>query len=390
MVKPVTSAYGDSDGAQYNTLTRALEENARIQVTGLEDGRVPEEADLLLVLSPRELNDKQVFAIDQFLMRGGSVVLATSPFEIQLTQTLTANQQQSGLADWLAHQGITVADTMVLDPQSASLPVPVERYIGGMPVQEIRMVPYPHFPDIRGAGINGESPITAGLNQLTLNWASPITIDAAKNKGRTVMELLKSSAQSWASPDPNLIPDYSAFPATGFEPQRKRAAALLAVALEGRFDSFYKGKQSPLAQDADAGDAHSDDSIDTDTATKNAFTGVIDRSPESARLVLVASNSFATDTAIDLASQGLGTLYLGPVEFLQNAIDWSLEDRSLLALRGRNQLARTLAPLAEGEQRRWEYLNYGLALLGLGAVWGWRRRVAAADRRRYQNLLAEI
>lgn len=394
VVKPVTSAYGDSDGAQYNALTRVLEESARIQVTGLEDGRVPEEADLLLVLSPRDLSDRQVFAIDQFLMRGGSVVLATSPFEIQLAQTLNASQQQSGLADWLGHQGISIADTLVLDPQSASLPVPVERYIGGIPVQEIHMVPYPHFPDIRGPGINGDSPITAGLDQLTLNWASPITIDAAKNKGRTVTELLKSSAQSWTSPDPNLIPDYSAFPATGFEPQGKRAAALLAVALEGRFDSFYQGKPSPLAQDTDAGDAHSDDAADADAAAdaakKNAITGVIDRSPESARLVLVASNSFATDTAIDLASQGLGTLYLRPVEFLQNAIDWSLEDRSLLALRGRSQLARTLAPLAEGEQRRWEYLNYGLALLGLGAVWGWRRRVAAADRRRYQNLLAEI
>ncbi len=51
MVKPITSAYGDSDGAHYNTLTRALEESARIQVTGLEDGRVPEEADLLLIMA---------------------------------------------------------------------------------------------------------------------------------------------------------------------------------------------------------------------------------------------------------------------------------------------------------------------------------------------------
>ncbi len=53
---------------------------AGVQVTGLEEGRVPEEADLLLVPSPRELSDKQVFAIDQFLMRGGSVVLATRYF----------------------------------------------------------------------------------------------------------------------------------------------------------------------------------------------------------------------------------------------------------------------------------------------------------------------
>src|SRR5690606_9467192 len=100
------------------------------------------------------------------------------------------------------------------------------------------------------------------------------------------------------------------------------------------------------------------------------LSGVIERSPESARLVLVASSSFASDTAIELASQGLGTLYLRPIEFLQNAIDWSLEDPNLLALRGRSQLARTLDPLGEAEQQRWEYVNYGAALLGLLLVWG--------------------
>lgn len=400
LFRPGASEYGDSDGAQYNILTKTLGESARVQPTGLEDGRVPDDADLLLVLAPRDLNDKQVFAIDQFLMRGGSVVLATSPFEIQLAQTLNAAPQKSGLTDWLAHQGIAIADSMVLDPQSASLPVPVERYIGGMPVQEIRMVPYPHFPDLRGAGINSDSPITAGLNQLTLNWASPIALDAGKNQGRTVTELLHSSPQSWASPDTNLIPDFSAFPATGFAPQGKRSAALLAVAIAGRFDSAYQGKPSPLvagddrAAPKDAAAPHKGKparpDASGDAVKKRTISGVIDRSPESAKLVLVASNSFATDTAIDLASQGMGTLYLRPAEFLQNAIDWSLEDRSLLALRGRSQLARTLAPLSENQQRWWEYLNYGLALLGIVAVWGWRRRVAAADRRRYQNLLAEI
>src|SRR5690606_28244381 len=142
----------------------------------------------------------------------------------------------------------------------------------------------------------------------------------------------------------------------------------------------------------DGTDAAGPDLSDTDPAKSDAaiVTGVIERSPESARLILIASNTFASDAALDLASRGIGTPLTKPVEFLQNAIDWSLEDRDLLALRGHTQFARTLAPLTEGERRLWEYLNYGLALAGLLAVWGWRRWVRAADRARYRQILAEV
>ena len=383
LVKP-SAPYGS--GPSYQHLTRVLEENVRVQVTDLGNGRVPEDADLLLVLAPETLEERQLFAIDQFLMRGGSVVLATSPFDIELEQTLSASRQQSGLEEWLAALGLEIDDTMVLDPRNAALPVPVERYIGGVAVQEIRMLPYPHFPDLRGDSLNADSPITANLDQLTLNWVSPIRVDDEKLEGRSLTWLLRSSADSWRSADLNLIPDYGAFPATGFAEPGARDAEILAVAVEGRFSSFFRGRESPLASTTE----DKDEPEGGETRPIGDITSVIERSPESARLVLVASNSFATDTAIELASQGLGTLYLRPAEFLQNAIDWSLEDRGLLALRGRSQLARTLEPLGEAEQRRWEYLNYGLALLGLLAVWGWRRAVAAADRRRYRQLLAEV
>ena len=383
LVKP-SAPYGS--GPSYQHLTRVLEENVRVQVTDLDNGRVPEDADLLLVLAPETLEERQLFAVDQFLMRGGSLVLATSPFDIELEQTLSASRQQSGLEEWLAALGLEIDDTMVLDPRNAALPVPVERYIGGVAVQEIRMLPYPHFPDLRGDSLNADSPITANLDQLTLNWVSPIRVDDEKLEGRSLTWLLRSSADSWRSADLNLIPDYGAFPATGFAEPGARDAEILAVAVEGRFSSFFRGRESPLASTTE----DKDEPEGGETRPIGDITSVIERSPESARLVLVASNSFATDTAIELASQGLGTLYLRPAEFLQNAIDWSLEDRGLLALRGRSQLARTLEPLGEAEQRRWEYLNYGLALLGLLAVWGWRRAVAAADRRRYRQLLAEV
>jgi len=378
-------------GARYTQLDAALGESVRSRDVDLKDGRVPEDVDLLLVLGPKSLDDKQRFAIDQFLMRGGSVVLATSPYDVEIGQTLTASKVDSGLKDWLAHYGLTIGDSMVLDPRNAALPVPVERNIGGLPVRELRMLPYPHFPDVRGNGLNDRHPITAALTQLTLNWASPITVDAAKNAQLHPVELLRSSDESWLSNSTDVLPEYRLYPDTGFKPGDTRKAELMAVALEGRFDSFYAGKPSPLAISTAAAPAATDGTAGAAAAAaKPAVTGVIEHSPDSARLVLIASNSFATDAALDFASQGLGQVYTKPVEFLQNSIDWSLEDRGLLSLRGRSTLARTLVPLAEAEAAVWEYLNYALALLGLALLWLWRRMARKRDARRYERILAEV
>ncbi len=378
IVKPPLTGPGSQ---RYTGLEKALAEHVRLKEADLKNGRVPEDADLLLVLAPGQFDEKQRFALDQFLMQGGSVIITASPFNIQIAGTLAATKNSSEIREWLAHHGLTIEETMVLDPQNAALPVPVERQLGGITIHEIRMLPYPHFPDLRMEGLSKDSTITASLGQLTLNWASPVTVDTQKNKGRTVTELARSSAKSWTSDSLNILPDYQAYPDTGFPVGDKQEKSLMAVAIEGRFDSFYQGKESPLVKEA--GDAG------PDKETAAHVTGIIDHSPESARLILVSSNTFASDMMIELVSQGLGTRYTKPLAFIQNAVDWSLEDRSLLMLRGRTQLARTLDPLPDGRQQLWESANYGLALIGLLTVWIWRRRVATADQRRYQQVLRE-
>ena len=379
-------AQGFDPGAKhYQSLTQVLEENVRLKDTDLKDGHVPADADLLLVLAPDQLDEKQLFAIDQFLMQGGSVVMATSPFDVTVGQGISASKHHSGLEDWLAYQGLSLEESMVLDPQNTALPVPVTRYIGSIPIQEIRMLSYPHFPDLRDEQLAADHPITAGLRQLTLNWASPIRVDVEKNRGRRVSKLLYSSAESWTSDDLNVVPDFRAWPQTGFATRGERGSRTLAVAVEGRFDSFFKGKDSPLA-----GEPAAEPEDGKEKEAPAPIAGVIERSPDSARLVLVGANTFASDAALNLVSQGLGTFYTQPTVFVQNAVDWSLEDRGLLAIRGRAQFARTLAPMERGDQLFWEYLNYGLALLGLFAVWLWRQRVRRADQRRYQAILAEV
>ena len=111
------------------------------------------------------------------------------------------------------------------------------------------------------------------------------------------------------------------------------------------------------------------------------------RSPESARLILFASNTFLTDSALDLARRGLRTRYLNSVQLVENAVDWSLEDRDLLGIRGRAHFSRTLPSLNRPAQVFWEYLNYGLALIGLLLVWLIRRGVASRTRLRYEAVM---
>jgi len=357
----------------YTVLQQTLAQSARVQPTALDGGRVPEEVDLLLVLAPRALSEVQRFAIDQFLMRGGSVVVATSPFEVRMGGGLNVSRSSSGLEEWLAGQGIRIGESMVLDPRSAALPIPVQRLVGGISVQEIQLVPYPLFVDLREEGLDRRHPVTAALGQLTVPWASPIELVPERTQGRAVTRLLTSSAGSWLSSGPVVVPDWSADPDTGFAPSGERGPRTLAVAMEGPFESGFKGKPAP----GEAGAA-------------SPPPAVVERSPASARLVVVASNAFASNTSVNLASEGMRTLYLKPVELLMNAVDWSLEDPALLALRGRSRYAATLLPLSEGARRGWEYATYALVLGALGLVLAWRLAVARADRRRHALVLQEV
>ena len=432
---------GQSD---YRFLEEKLQENARVIKADLETGQVPPDTDLLLVVGPRNLSAKAVFAIDQYLMQGGSLVLATNGYDIQLGEgAIGATQTPSGLEEWLQAQGLEVREALVLDPQNSPFPIPVERRIGGFTVQEVHALAYPYFPDARGDQLDPDSGITSSLGQLTLNWVAPILVDAEKNQGRTLSRLIRSSDESWTSASPQIQPDFQRYPQTGFAPGQERQSEVLSVAVEGRFTSFFKGKPSPLLQareertsgpshgennpatatnaaaeggaesranaeaEAEVGDKGQEatlptgsglaeeDDLELDPAgakgpggDQTRISGVVETSPPSARLVLIGSSTFVSDTALDLAAQATGTHYLKPVELMENAVDWMLEDRGLLNLRGRGQYSRMLVPLDREAQMFWEYLNYGLALGGLALVYVLERRARARRRARQEAILA--
>ena len=198
-------------GPGYSLLQDSLREGFSLRETDLTSGQVPDDADLLLVVAPESLDEKQQFAIDQFLMQGGTVVVAASSFHIDLSgNAIGARPQPTGLEDWLGGLGVTLEPSLVLDPQNTPFPIPVQRDLGGFVVEEIQTLDYPYFPDVRADGLSEDSGITANLGQVTMNWSSPISIDAEVNAERRVTPLIESSAAAWSSDSAEMQPDFDA------------------------------------------------------------------------------------------------------------------------------------------------------------------------------------
>jgi len=370
-------------GKEFRALSDQLQANHNVRQVDLSTGAVPEAADILVVADPEGLDDKGLFAIDQFLMKGGTVLVATSPFKVSLSRdSLSAAREPNRVLDWLGHNGIGMEERMVLDERNQPFPVPVTRNIGGFTLQELRMVPYPYFIDLRGSGLNPKLPVTSGLGHVMFNWASPISIDEEQNKERKTTWLLKSSPDSWTSDSVDLIPRLEGRGGQGFAAGNDQGEKLLAVAVEGRFTSYFQGKESPLLQPPSEKKGAKGEAKET-----SRVSGVIDRSPESARIILFGSSDFLTDQTLQIAAGSSGRQELGGLQLVENAVDWSLEDPGLLSIRSRGHYARTLMPLERDSQMICEYLNYAQVLGGLLLVFIFSRLRARRTRRRYQLLL---
>lgn len=389
---PTTNAFGQSQApfASWQMIRQQLSADYTVRTMDLSSGQVPPDVDMLLLIAPEDLDDTARYAVDQFLMRGGSVVMAAGNYRVepdQMSGSLSLRPVENGLQDMLASYGVQVQEGMVMDPQNEPFPLQVARTVNGLQIQEIQPIKYPFFVDVRPDGMDQQSPIVANLPAVTMNWASPVELDADKNADRETHVLLKSSPQSWLNKDTTIQPDFDTYPEHGFAPGDEQQSYPLAVSVQGVFESYFKGKESPLAQsDTAAGDTATSSTTDggsansSDQANGNADTapaiGTIERSPDSARLVVVGSNEFLNDVILQLSSRLNQDRYLNNLQFAQNAVDWSVEDLDLLSIRSRGSQARVLKPLTKQEQTFWETFNYIVALLALLVIgaWGYLRR----------------
>lgn len=388
----IPTQFGMSPG-EYSQLENFLNQDFNVTQEDLSDGGVSGEADILLLAGPSDLDEKSVFAVDQFLMQGGTVIAATAPWTASFSrQSIDLSDRKSGLEDWLAHHGIEMDNSVVMDAQNAAFPAPVTRQVGNMRIQEMRMLNYPYFVDIRQNGFAEDNPITQELPQLTMAWASPVTVDEAKNTERKLTTLLRSSERSWLSTSTDIMPKIGDGGGVEYRPESEQGSQTLALIAQGKFQSFFADKESPLLGEPkpnalEAAVAEAKGETEPGEEIETVFTGVINHSPDSARLVVFASNDFLRDQVIQMTASAAGSNSMSPFQLMANTVDWSLEDTALMQIRSRGQFNRTLVPMDRGSRLFWEYLNYALAAIALCAVAFVYHRVSRSRKSRYQQLV---
>ncbi len=351
---------------EYLHLERELEADFTFRRLELEDGFVPGDVDVLVVAKSGHLGEEQKFAIDQYLMRGGSVVALTGAYEVSARgERIEVRATDPGLTDLLSAYGVNVHKGFVLDPQNARFPVPITEQRGIFTFQRILYMDYPFFVDIRSDGFGADQAAISGLNNVVLNWGSEVDL-AGEREGVEAQRLLMTSPGAWTLETEQVLPATVAEAERAFPPTGEVARRPVAVTVVGRIPSYFANRPSPLF-----GEEGEQPPASAGEVASNDRTGrTLKESSAESRLVVIGSSAFASDFVQQLGEQigATGGLYRGNFQLVRNLIDWATEDTELLRIRGVGAFARTLMPMTDGQKTRWEFVNYAFVLIALGAI----------------------
>ena len=324
------------------------------------------EVAVLVVASPQQLTERELFILDQFIMAGGRTVFLIDAIEIQ-QRSMQGTLIESQVLKLLEHYGVRVAPELVLDQLSENA-----SFKSG---PNNVFVPYPFWVRVVRQNTQTDHPIVSSIETMVMPWASPLEVLQEKTGGRTVSVLAQSSPYSWTMKGYfDLSPDQE-FSA----PENQMRQHVLAIAMSGSFSSYFADKPAPPAgkENEIKESAPSKDAGKTDEQKTTPQPPVIKQSPDT-RIIVTGSARFITDNFINQ--------FDGNRAFLLNAVDWCTADDTLMGIRARESGDSTLYVMSENVKAAVRLGNM-FALPVLVAVFGLmqlylrkrRKRLASKD-----------
>ena len=339
----------------YEAWIEALRNQYVVTDVTVSDGSlVPADVSTLVVAGPRNLSGWETYAIDQFVMRGGSVFFMVD--KIDMPQgSLNGVRAETGVDSLLAAYGVEVRDDLVIDRScgTASFSSGFVRFT----------VPYLLWPMVLKDNLADTSPITNQLERVVFTWTSSIGLTEPSGGPVEVTVLAASSEQSWSEERRfNLDPQQRFIPMTDTGPRN------LAVLLKGSFKSGFAGKEMPPVMPEATGEETAEVFMPIEPPVHQR----IERSPE-VQMVIVGNSRIGEQPYLVQNPENR--------TFLLNVIDWLTLGESLIGIRSRVVTSRPLKQVGEGAKASIRFAaTFGVPLCVI--IWGLGRRYVRTRRRR--------
>lgn len=326
-----------------------------------KDG-LPDEVNGLVIAGPtKKLTDLELYNIDQFLMKGGSLAVFIDGVTVSTVQgqypgmppSFNAAANDTNLKELLKHYGAEVGDSLIMDAQSSN-------YFAKCPPLPIAIPrPYPAWPVITAFG--EDHPVTFGLGALAMPYASKVklTEEAKSNAAVKAAEIAFTSGNAW-----QVSAGGDVDPCSIKVPQSLESSVPTAVALSGSFTSYFKGKELPKKDDAKDG---------------AKVEGFLEQSKSPGRIIVIGSSGLPADNNLQLLSRIDRRQVAFNFVFVQNVLDWMTNDDDLIAVRMKNvddpPVEKEISEGAKAAAKWGNIIGIPLALMLFGVIrWRVRKR----------------
>jgi ABC-type uncharacterized transport system involved in gliding motility auxiliary subunit len=301
---------------------------------------IPPDVDVLMLVHPQNLPDKTLFAIDQFVLKGGKALAFVDPLsELQASHPSQLNPPGSSTASNLDRLfkswGFEVpANTVAGDRRDAQrVGVPGSR--GGT-----RPLDYVAWVNLKADNLNRTDMITADLSHVML--ASSGIIEPIEGAETTIEPLITTSPDSMKIPAEKLagLPDVAGLLAE-FKPDDKRY--ILAAHVTGTAESAFPDGP-PKAPEPAKPEAKEGDPAPPSPEAAAPATESLKQSAKPINIVVVADTDMLDDRFWLQKQEFFGQRVLVPTadngDFVTNAIEVLAGGDDLVGLRSRGTSTR--------------------------------------------------
>lgn len=339
-------------------VTSELKRDFDVREVQKDTEEIDSDIDILMLVHASELSDKTLFAIDQFVLRGGKLLAFVDPMSVIERQEKPPMPQMQYMPPGASTLGV-LFDTWGIEFDA-------EKVAGDLVYmtriqREGRQESMPTVLSLTSKALNADDPVTSQLENLLIVNGGAFTGDGADGLTKTVLISTSEDSQliekfKAQMPGDHLVKD--------FKPEERRQE--LAIRLTGTFKTaFPDGKPGDDGDNDADGDDDDDDEEKKDDKGAEDADGSLKESATEGAVILVGDSDMVYDHFCVRRQSFFGREIISPMNdnlnLVQNLAELLSGDNNLISIRSRGTLSRpfevVLRMKAAAERRHQEKIK---------------------------------